>query len=145
MRLFTTKEVICLFFVLAMPVPLAAITAVPSEAAVKSKKPTKPPSMVPIDTVGKSNERAFDPTDLKATLEGRLSLTWCSLSVGPSKYCEVHFELMPDGRYADLRIWRSSGDPSFDTIAKSCVDQTQFLAYEGPDHITCIATFRTEP
>ncbi|MBS2009624.1 MAG: tetratricopeptide repeat protein [Cyanobacteria bacterium SZAS TMP-1] len=146
MQLFTTPKVIGTCFALALPLIAIGTTAQPAEAAAKKPVKAKPKVTKPIDTVGAQVSYGIDVYPIIETLETRMGIYWKLLGVGPSKYCEIHFNLLPDGRYSDPTVWRSSGDPNYDRSAIGCIDQSgPFAPFEGVDRLPCVATFRTEP
>jgi tetratricopeptide (TPR) repeat protein len=145
MSFFSSKNAVCLVSALALTAPLCAMTEAPCLAAAKSKKGAKPRSLTPINTTPDlNNQKPLDLEGIKENLEGRLTVAWRPMSTGKSMYCEIHFNLWHDGKYSDIQIWRSSGNPNYDQAAKSCVDQGSYGPFEGLESIEVVAIFKTE-
>ncbi len=109
MRPFTTKKLICLFWVLALSVPVEALAAEPVKVQRKPRKKVLPEAMV-ITAGGPPGAQGFDPSPIITNMEARLSVRWKGMSVGASKFCEIHFFIMADGTYRTPTVWHSSGD-----------------------------------
>jgi hypothetical protein len=102
----------------------------------------------PIDTIGTSNDKQknADFSYLIPTLESRMAPYWQKMSVGPTKMCEVHFDLRSDGRVANTTVSRSSGDQAYDGVCKVCIDQAgPYAPFEDVPLISVMARFTTEP
>jgi tetratricopeptide (TPR) repeat protein len=148
MRLFTTPQVICLSFVLALSLQVTSATNSPCNAAVKSKKGANAKATkkaaAPLSNMG----QATHPLDLEGiavNLEQRMNVQWRPMSIGKTAYCEVHFLLMSNGNVENSSIYRQSGSVNYDQACKNCVDQSgRYAPYEGIDQLEVIATFKTE-
>jgi len=148
MQHFTTLKVIGLCLATALSIPMSIDGASPCLAATKKAAKPKPKAkpQAPTGEVSQGTSYGIDVAPIIETLQERMGVYWKLLGVGPSKYCEIHFLLLPDGRYSNPTVWRSSGDPNYDRAAIGCVDQAgPYAPFEGVDRLPTVATFRTEP
>ncbi|MBU6454871.1 MAG: tetratricopeptide repeat protein [Cyanobacteria bacterium REEB67] len=101
-----------------------------------------------IDTVGalNDNKKNTDFSYLIPTLESHVGPYWHQMSIGPTKMCEVHFDLRSDGRVNNTTVSRSSGDSAYDSVCKVCIDQASpYAPFEDVPMISVMARFTTEP
>ena len=123
----------------------------PAQAAAKKPVPKSKPgahgkNSKPIDTTGPQKSEPKDFSYLVPTLEDRMGRYWHGVSTGPTKYCQIKFDLMCDGRSTNFVTWHSSGDKNYDSVCKSCIDQAgPYAPFEGIDRIEVVVHFHTEP
>jgi len=149
MQLLSSRTKIKVLLALMLALPVMAATVMPSSSANNAKKTGHPKSKAPINTVSPEetkNLAAEQAAGLKIHMEERMTNFWRLYTKGPSKYCEVKFDIFNNGRFTDPTIWHASGDRGFDSAAMTTVDRASpFGMFTAMDHITCIAHFRAEP
>jgi hypothetical protein len=127
---------------------IAPDTASAAPAAKKgaAKRGAKAKSKTPIDTVGNTNRNVFDPSGLLEHMQAKLTIVFSKMITGPTKYCELHYDLFNDGSISNVRLSHSSGDKYYDQGCQTALNQASpFAPNEEIKRIECVAYFRTEP
>ena len=147
MRPFTTQQLVCLIGALMLCVPVEVLAASPTPVPRKARKKVLPEALT-ITAGGPPGAEGFDATPELTNVESKLSVMWHAMSFGSSKYVEIHFFILSDGRFKNPTVWRSSGEEPMDRTAILCLDEAApFGPFEGAgvDRLPCIATFHREP